>query len=353
VVESIHLYEESGRARLAVVLLPGSDGMQVREFKNPRRIVIDVARSEDADAVQSARRRSLEAPPAPDKSDADIDPAQMRGDPVPAGETSFLAEKAAEVGKAVAAASSAAQAAVGITESAPPASGKVFRIAIDAGHGGKDGGAVGRRGTLEKDINLKAAEELAGLLRQEGMFEVFLTRSDDTFVKLGQRSQLANKSNADLFVSIHCNAHTSRKESGFEIYFLSERASDPEAERLAEFENSVLALEGDEDLEGGAASVLYALAKTEFINDAAELAGLMTQSLARRVDLPNRGVRQAAFYVLRGTNSPAVLVEMGFLSNARDEAKLQSRKYRSKIVAGLYAGIVEFAKRHQPERRKQ
>jgi len=353
VVESIHLYEESGRARLAVVLLPGSDGMQVREFKNPRRVVIDVARSEDADAVQSARRRSLEAPPAPDKSDADIAPAQMRGDPIPAGEASSLAEKAAEAGKAVAAAAaSAAQAAAGIAASAPPASGKVFRIAIDAGHGGKDGGAVGRRGTLEKDINLKAAEDLAGLLRQEGMFEVFLTRSDDTFVKLGQRSQLANKSNADLFVSIHCNAHTSRKESGFEIYFLSERASDPEAERLAEFENSVLALEGDEDLEGGAASVLYALAKTEFINDAAELAGLMTQSLARRVDLPNRGVRQAAFYVLRGTNSPAVLVEMGFLSNARDEAKLQSHKYRSKIVAGLYAGIVEFAKRHQPERRQ-
>ena len=103
------------------------------------------------------------------------------------------------------------------------------RIVIDAGHGGKDSGAVGRRGTYEKDINLAAALELAKLLRQEEAFDVLLTRTDDTFVPLGDRSRMANEFNADLFISLHCNASTNKRESGFEVYFLSEQASDPEA----------------------------------------------------------------------------------------------------------------------------
>ena len=141
------------------------------------------------------------------------------------------------------------------------------------------------------------------------------------------------------------NANPNRGESGFEIYFLNEKASDAGAERLAEFENSVLALEDEENFEDGAATVLYAMAKSEFINDSAELAGIVSQTVTRRVDLKNRGVKQAAFYVLRGANSPAVLVEMAFLSNARDESKLQSEKYRRKIIEGLKAGIVDFARR--------
>lgn len=226
-----------------------------------------------------------------------------------------------------------------------PAEKARYRIAVDAGHGGKDGGATGRRGTLEKDINLYAALELAKLLEEEGRFEVMLVRQSDVFVKLGERARMANEAQADLFVSLHSNAHPSRAESGFEVYFLSERASDPEAERLAEFENSVLALETEPGQADEAEALLYQLARTEFMNDAGELAGLVAKNLAVRVDLPNRGVKQAAFYVLRGVNAPAILVELGFLSNERDEAKLESAKYRRRLVEGLYAGIVDFYNR--------
>ncbi len=320
VVQYVHLHQDSKRARLSLMMQEDSDGLRIREFKNPRRIVIDVAR---APGKARVRRVSVEAPPSPAKRKRTVEKTKPKSSP----ESSLKAKHRS------------------VPATAPSRSGSVYRIAIDAGHGGRDGGAVGRRGTLEKDINLRAAKELARLLRQEGLFDVKLIRPKGTFVRLGERSKRANQYGADLFISIHCNAHSSRAESGYEIYFLSERASDPEAERLAEFENSVLALEGEEEMEDGAASVLYALAKTEFINEAAELAGLMTQSLAKRVDIANRGVKQAAFYVLRGANAPAVLVEMGFLSNSRDEAKLQSRKYRRKIVEGLYAGIVEFTRR--------
>lgn len=309
VLDFLHLHQDAKQARLTLRLQDGAGEVKLLELKKPRRIVLDVARAAGAPAAAAGSAATeFSRPPAPP------------GTPAPA-----------------AGASGAAAAA--------PSPKARFRITIDAGHGGKDGGAVGRRGTLEKDINLSAARELAALLQEEGYFEVLLTRTGDSFVPLDDRARMANDFRSDLFISIHSNANESRRESGFEVYFLSERASDPEAERLAEFENSVLALEGKEASGNAAADLLYALARTEFINDAAELAGLMTQAVGRRVDLPNRGVKQAAFYVLRGVHAPAVLVEMGFLTNARDEAKLQSDKYREKIVEGVYAGVLDFARR--------
>jgi len=319
VIDAVHLYQEGRQAYLTVSFQEGAGDHRLREFKKPRRLVIDVDRSGEALSQAQRRRSDLEAPGAPARKKAPARRQAVRRDAAPV-----------------------VTAPVSV---APASKKKRYLISVDAGHGGKDGGAVGRRGTLEKDINLLAAKELAALLEQEGIFRVKQVRGKDVFVRLRDRAKRSNKVTADLFVSIHCNAHSSRAESGYEIYFLSERASDPEAERLAEFENSVLSLEDAGDFEDDTMGVLYALAKTEYINDAAELAGLMTRALGKRVDLRNRGVKQAEFYVLRGVNAPAVLVEMGFLSNARDEAKLESEKYRRKIVEGLYAGIVEYARR--------
>src|SRR5262249_20695768 len=156
------------------------------------------------------------------------------------------------------------------------------------------------RGTQEKDINLLAAQELARLLRQEGAFDVVLTRDNDTFVPLADRSKAANDSSADLFVSLHCNASRTPRDSGFEIYFESEKASDPEAQRVAEAENSSLELEGNKPAEDQAAQLLLGeLSKTEYMNSASEAAALVARSVARRVDIENRGVKQAGFYVLR------------------------------------------------------
>lgn len=340
VVDAVHLTQDARQARLSVAFLEGAEGVRQTELANPRRIVLDVARRKGA--PRSAPPAGATLPEEP----VSLKPERPAPEPRPEPRPEPKAAAAAPEPKAPAEPPKA-PVVVPVPAKAKPAEKTRYRIAVDAGHGGKDGGATGRRGTLEKDINLYAALELAKLLEEEGRFEVMLVRQSDAFVKLGDRAKMANEAQADLFVSLHSNAHPSRAESGYEVYFLSERASDPEAERLAEFENSVLALETEPGQADEAQDILYQLARTEFMNDAGELAGLVAKNLAGRVDLPNRGVKQAAFYVLRGVNAPAILVELGFLSNEKDEAKLESAKYRRRLVEGLYAGIVEYYNRRQ------
>ncbi|MBI4422147.1 MAG: N-acetylmuramoyl-L-alanine amidase [Elusimicrobia bacterium] len=336
VVDRVELRQESKLARLMIHLSEAAQPVwDTQVLSNPQRLVIDVYPDQEALDKAKAARRPLGETTAP----------PQRFAPQPAVESFPVA---AAAGPAPAA-SGAAAAAGASAAAARPAPGPVKRrIVIDPGHGGKDSGAVGRRGTLEKALNLQASLELARLLREEGVFDVMLTREEDVFVPLAERSRMANVFGADLFVSIHCNASSRKAENGFEIYFLSERASDPEAERVAEMENASLALEdGSRGEDPEAALLLHAMAKTEFINDAAILAGLMTRALGKRVSLADRGVKQAAFYVLRGTNAPAVLVEMGFVSNPSEEAKLESKKFRRRMVEGVYAGLLEFAKRQE------
>jgi N-acetylmuramoyl-L-alanine amidase len=288
---------------------------RLRELSEPRRLALEVAAADPASVVMD----QSDEPPS----------------------SAVAARVAASTMSAAPAAVPVSTAAAAAVSSGP----QRRRIVIDAGHGGKDSGATGRRGTPEKDITLAAAKELAKLLQQEKVFEVVLTRADDTFIPLAERSRVANDGHADLFISLHCNAHRDPKENGFEIYFMSEKASDPEAERLAQFENSSLDLEGKPPADAQADMILHAMTKTESINAASELAALVARDLHKRVDLAPRGVKQAGFYVLRGTDAPAILVEMAFVSNRRDEAKLGSRRYRSRLVDGIYAGLVDFAKR--------
>ncbi len=224
---------------------------------------------------------------------------------------------------------------------------KRLRIVIDPGHGGKDPGARGLRGTLEKDINLKAALKLADLLKRTGVFDVKLTRKDDVFVPLETRSKIANVWHADLFVSLHCNASKNSKDSGFETYFLSEKASDPQSQRLAEFENSSLRLEEKFRQQAEVQILLGELSKTEYMNASSELAGLVSRQVSGETSLPDRGVKQAGFYVLRGTHSPAILFEMGYLTNKRDEQDLRSESFQDRLLRGLYAGIVDYAKKNK------
>ncbi len=218
-------------------------------------------------------------------------------------------------------------------------------IVIDPGHGGKDPGATGGRGTHEKDVNLAAALELARVLRERGDFEVLLTREDDTFLPLSERSEFANGKKADLFISLHCNAARNKRENGFEVYSVSETASDPEAEQLAAAENAALEFEGKDPQDETAKMILLAMTKTEMINESATFSALSAQSIAKRVDVAARGAKQAAFYVLRGTHAPAILVEMAFVSHAKDEAKLASRGFRRRMAEGVAAGAVEYARR--------
>ncbi|OGS05151.1 MAG: hypothetical protein A3G41_01310 [Elusimicrobia bacterium RIFCSPLOWO2_12_FULL_59_9] len=190
---------------------------------------------------------------------------------------------------------------------------------------------------------------MAQLLRQEKAYDVILTRDSDVFVPLEDRSRLANEAGADLFISLHCNYSRSHAVNGFEIYFLSEKASDPEAELVARFENESLKFENgrsgapEDNIE--ALTILSELERMEFINQASELGGFIAREMSARVKIENRGLKQAAFYVLRGTRSPALLIEMGYISNSRDAALLSQAKVRNRIVDGIYAGVLKYAKR--------
>ncbi|HMU95382.1 MAG TPA: N-acetylmuramoyl-L-alanine amidase [Elusimicrobiota bacterium] len=219
-------------------------------------------------------------------------------------------------------------------------------IVIDAGHGGKDVGAVGPGGTYEKDVNLRTARALAQLLRAEGRFNVLLTRSDDRFLTLEERSSVANKNKADLFISLHCNAGLTRASNGFEIYYLSEKATDDEAAAVARRENAVVDLEGvagpaKEKVE----ELLWSLARNEHMNDSSEIAALIAHQAAKRLPLANRGVKQAGFYVLRGTAMPAILIETGFITHPKEEGLLRSTRYHQKLIETVYAGLLDYEKR--------
>lgn len=216
-------------------------------------------------------------------------------------------------------------------------------IVLDPGHGGRDAGATGRRLKLrEKDMALGLARKLKGILEESGI-RVIMTRSDDTFIPLPKRAQMANRIGADLFVSVHLNASRSRLMRGFECYFLS-NATDDNARALEAFEDSSLKTE-----EWAAAEhskrldkTLWDMTLTENRLESAELAGRICDSVEESLTMGNRGVRSARFYVLKYTRMPAVLVEAGYISNKYEELKLRESDFLDRIAEALARGILKY-----------
>jgi N-acetylmuramoyl-L-alanine amidase len=229
---------------------------------------------------------------------------------------------------------------------ATDAAADVRVIAVDAGHGGADHGARAASGLLEKSVALAVSLALADALRQRG-YPVVLTRSDDSFVDLARRTELANGAGAELFVSIHANHSPTAQARGPETYFLSLEASDEEARRVALAENQVFAnaaaLDDEADVVG---AVLGDLIRTDHLRASSALAARLQRALAG-LGVPGRGVKQAPFVVLMGANMPAALLEIGFLSNPEDAAQLGQRAWRRRVARALADAVVEFA-RAQP-----
>ncbi len=233
----------------------------------------------------------------------------------------------------------------------PSAGERKFRILIDPGHGGKDPGAVKRGSAKEKDINLEVAKSLYNLLKKERGFEVKITRDKDVFITLGNRATMGNDFKADVFVSIHANAAKRASANGFEVYFRSDKASDAEAAETAALENEALQYEGKE---GGKVTfadlLLKSLANNENINQSSKLAGHIRNSVSKKSSSlgirvrQDNAIRQANFYVLRGVHAPAVLVEMGYLSNANDRKRLNTKSVKQKMAESIRDGIVSYAK---------
>lgn len=223
---------------------------------------------------------------------------------------------------------------------------KKMRIMVDPGHGGKDPGAV-RSKQREKDWNLAVAKELYALLKKGG-FEVRMTRDKDVFIPLSDRSKQANNFKADLFVSVHTNASKNSRANGFQVYFRSEKATDKEAAEVAALENE--AMQYEEVHYNFVDALLQSLAKNEYINESSKLAGYVRNAVFKQAGIGiavnrNSSVRQANFYVLKGVNSPAILVEMGYISSPKDRGRLSQAAVRKKMAQGLYNGIHEYAKK--------
>ncbi len=230
---------------------------------------------------------------------------------------------------------------------AAPGPFQVHKIVLDPGHGGKDPGARGRKGTKEKEIVLDVALRTRDLLAENGI-DVILTRDKDQFISLGKRSQIANRNKADFFVSIHANSSRSRAASGFEVYYLSNTVDD-ESRAIAAMENANLDIEEDafsgrtQDLD----ATLWDLINSENRTESAELAKELEQSARTRLGIRNRGVKSARFAVLKGATMPAVLVEVGFLTNLVEEERLCSSGYRQRLAETITAGILNYKSRYE------
>lgn len=216
--------------------------------------------------------------------------------------------------------------------------GGIRTIVLDPGHGGSETGAIGNAGVLEKDLTLLIAQTLRRQLERRLPVKVILTREEDVDVAHDSRTALANQNQADLFISIHINSSFGRRAHGAETYFLSREASDRLAAEAAAFEN----LSGQDDAEAGLQMILWDLAQTYHLAGSQRFANLVQEELNQALGLRDRGVKQAPFRVLMGANMPAVLVELGFLSNPEDEAKLQKSEYRAELVNALVRAVVRF-----------
>ncbi len=223
---------------------------------------------------------------------------------------------------------------------------EVRTVVVDPGHGGHDVGAVGRRGILEKNVNLAVARELKRYLERESDLKVVLTRDDDSHVDLTQRAETANAAEGDLFVSLHCNSWFNDGAHGLETYFLSPADSDW-SQSVAAAENQGVVngpAEPEEDVE----FIVWELVQNRFISSSSKLAETIQGSVCSDLGLADRGVRQAGFRVLVGAYMPAVLVEMGFLSHDQEERQLGDHGYQRKLARALGEAILSYQRSVEP-----
>lgn len=233
----------------------------------------------------------------------------------------------------------------------PARTGRDIIVAIDAGHGGKDSGAHGPRGVLEKDITLRLALRLAEVVNAEPGMRAVLTRDQDEFIPLRGRMERARKAAADLFISVHADAVRDRNVQGSSVYVLNEKgATDEAARRLAARENAA-------DLIGGVslrtkdptlASVLMDLSQNASLSSSIEVADEILRQMARVGTVRKPQVMQAPFMVLKSPDVPSVLIETAYISNPEEERRLDNNEYRARLAAAIFAGVRDYFYRNPP-----
>lgn len=228
-------------------------------------------------------------------------------------------------------------------------------VIIDPGHGGADPGAIGPSKTKEKVIALQVARRLKTLLEKRLRVRAVLTRDDDTFIPLKKRARIARGKGGKIFLSLHCNASKNQRSRGAEVYFLSD-AKTAEAAEVAKRENAVLDLKTngadssrlDPELDG----IVSGLLSDQFLKASQDLSALICMEIAQTVTgVEDRGVKQANFYVMRGTmgTMPSALIEMGFITNLSEEKRLRSTAFQRKMAEAIYRGLRTFKRRYEKQ----
>lgn len=309
---------------------------KLQTLKKPDRVVIDlfyskkptmVASKKKASSVKKSKKPS-KATPNPQKKKTIPKTVTPGPKPAPASRPAKAASKKP-------------------TTPASPESvakhAKDLIVVIDPGHGGRDPGAIGKKGTKEKDVTLKIGKYLKNLIQKRLGATVVLTRNKDVFLDLEKRVAFANKKKADLFISIHVNSHPQRKIKGLEVYHFG-KASDPRALEVAARENGM-------KLEDNAPPWQFIIA--DKLNDqkieqsqtfAWTTNKTLVKSLKTSYEVKDHGVKTAPFYVLRFTTMPSILAEVAFVSNPDEENRLRTKAYQKKIAEGIYKGIQSYLK---------
>lgn len=226
--------------------------------------------------------------------------------------------------------------------------GKTFKVVIDAGHGGNDPGCIGLS-LKEKDVNLNVALKVGKLLSENcSDIQVIYTRKTDVFVELYRRAQIANNNHADLFISFHCNASENNAGNGVETFVMGLAKSEAN-QAVARKENAAMLMEKNYknnydgfDPNSPESNVIFSLYSSAYLNNSISLASKVQKNLLAVSHLTDRGVKQAGYWVLYKVAMPSILIEMGFLTNATDDAFLKKSTNQDKVAAGIYNAIVDY-----------
>ncbi|MFQ5825546.1 MAG: N-acetylmuramoyl-L-alanine amidase [bacterium] len=226
---------------------------------------------------------------------------------------------------------------------------RIDKVIIDPGHGGVDPGAIGPRGVYEKDVVLKVSKRLKKLVEEKLKIDVIMTRETDKFVPLKERTQLANKEQGKLFISIHANSNRSSRVQGATTYFLGPAKSE-EALEVAQRENSVIRYENsiaDYSHLTDESFILASMAQNDYNKESQDLAAFVQRELENRTKLKDRGVKQAGYYVLVGASMSNILIETAFISNKKEERLLKSSSFQQKVAEAIYTSIKKFKEKYE------
>jgi len=348
-IDAVRLAESDGRTRVVLDLSEPAEH-KVFTLADPQRVVIDLSGSRLASGGLPAGQGPIKSVRASNRDD---------------GSTRLVLDMSASVATSsftlppgggrghrlvidLAAANALEQMkAIRVVKSVEPIASQErdIVVAIDAGHGGKDPGAVGRKGTREKDVVLAIAKKLAAVVDQEPGMKAVLIRKDDRFISLRGRINKAHQAKADLFISLHADAFKDRRVSGSTVYVLSEKgASDEHARRLAKRENDADLL-GDvslDDKDEMLASVLLDLSQNAAIGSSFDVGQEIVNEMHRVGRVRKTSVQQAPFLVLKSPDIPSILIETAYISNSRDEKNLGSRKHQQKMADAIFDGVYDY-----------